>query len=163
MWEWVGRASGGFWLVSPFTPPLLEWHSDVLSCHRWTIMMGGWFSWLDQCDGGLILLTGPLCRGADSLDRTTGSLCRGPNSLTEPLCWGADSLCRTTVLGGWFSWLGDSAGGLILLTGPLCRELFLDHCVRLLILVTGPLCRGADSLVLTGPVWTNSGDFCALS
>jgi hypothetical protein len=31
----VGRASGGFWLVSPFPPPLLEWHSDVLSCHLW--------------------------------------------------------------------------------------------------------------------------------
>jgi hypothetical protein len=33
MWEGVGRANGGFWLVSPFRPPLLEWHSDVLSCH----------------------------------------------------------------------------------------------------------------------------------
>jgi hypothetical protein len=34
MWEGVGRASGGFWLVSPSpSPPLLEWHSDVLSCH----------------------------------------------------------------------------------------------------------------------------------
>jgi hypothetical protein len=33
MWERVGRASGGFWLVSPFPPPLYEWHSDALSCH----------------------------------------------------------------------------------------------------------------------------------
>jgi hypothetical protein len=32
MWEGVGRASGGFWLVSLFPPPILEWHSDVLSC-----------------------------------------------------------------------------------------------------------------------------------
>jgi hypothetical protein len=37
MWEGVGRASGGFWLVSPFPQPLLEWHSDVLSCHLCTV------------------------------------------------------------------------------------------------------------------------------
>jgi hypothetical protein len=36
-WEGVGRASGGFWLVSPFPPPKLEWHSDVLSCHLWIV------------------------------------------------------------------------------------------------------------------------------
>jgi hypothetical protein len=32
VWEGVGRASGWFLLVSPFPPPQLEWHSDVLSC-----------------------------------------------------------------------------------------------------------------------------------
>jgi hypothetical protein len=31
--EGVGRASGGFWMVSPFPPPLFEWRSDVFSCH----------------------------------------------------------------------------------------------------------------------------------
>jgi hypothetical protein len=36
MWEGVWRASGGFWLVSPFPPHLKEWHSDVLSCHLGT-------------------------------------------------------------------------------------------------------------------------------
>jgi hypothetical protein len=33
IWEGVGREGGGFWLVSLFPPPLLEWHSDVLRCH----------------------------------------------------------------------------------------------------------------------------------
>jgi hypothetical protein len=36
MWEGVGRAGGGFWLVRPFPPPLLELHSEVLSCLLWS-------------------------------------------------------------------------------------------------------------------------------
>jgi hypothetical protein len=51
MWEGVGRASGGFWLVSPFPPPLLEWHSDVLSCHLCILFPSLWILNVDPPDG----------------------------------------------------------------------------------------------------------------
>jgi hypothetical protein len=37
---WGGKAADSDWSVRPFSPPLLEWHSDVISCHLWTLKCG---------------------------------------------------------------------------------------------------------------------------
>jgi hypothetical protein len=37
---WGGQAPDSDWSVRPPPPPLLEWHSDVLSCHLWFYIYG---------------------------------------------------------------------------------------------------------------------------
>jgi hypothetical protein len=82
-WEDTEMAYGGFWLVSSFLPPQLEWHSNVLSCRlcsgctscgciflEWSTVHNADLQWLYQLwlylqwtDQQLIMLT---CSGCTS-------------------------------------------------------------------------------------------------